>query len=49
MAFDAKAATVYCDATIAFPMIVAAIKQEGEDFAERKAMPKFSMGREPGQ
>ena len=46
VAFDAKAATVYCDATIAFPMIVAAIKQEDEDFAERKAMPKFSMGRE---
>ncbi|MFC1717084.1 deoxyhypusine synthase family protein, partial [Candidatus Poribacteria bacterium] len=35
VATDAMSATVYCDATIAFPMMVAALGEEREKFSDR--------------
>jgi deoxyhypusine synthase len=44
VAVDAKAATVYCDATIAFPIIIAALEEE--ELSDRRIAPRFEMGKE---
>ncbi len=46
VAVDASSATVYCDATIALPVIVAALEEKKEKFLDKRVVPRFSMGRE---
>ena len=45
VALDATAVTVYCDATIALPIIVAALEEHKEGSSDKRVMPRFSMGR----
>ena len=46
VAVDATAITVYCDATIALPIMVAAMEEEKEKLPAKRIPPRFSMGRE---
>jgi deoxyhypusine synthase len=46
IAFDAKAATVYCDATIALPIIIAALEEEKEELSDKRIAPRFEMEKE---
>lgn len=48
VAVDATAATVYCDATIALPIMVAALEGDKQEFSGKRVAPRFSMGRELG-
>ena len=48
LAFDATTATVYCDATIALPIVVAALEEEKEEFLDKRSTLRFSMGRDLG-
>ena len=43
---DATAATVYCDATIALPIMVAAMSEEKERLLDARVAPRFRMGRD---
>lgn len=45
IAVDASAVTVYCDATIALPVIAAALQEEREKHPGGRSMPQFGMGR----
>jgi deoxyhypusine synthase len=47
VASDAGTATVYCDATIALPVLVAALDENKKDYSER-VTPRFKMDRELG-
>jgi deoxyhypusine synthase len=46
VAVDAKAATVYCDATIALPIIIAALEEEKEELSDKRIVPLFEMEKE---
>lgn len=43
VASDAKSATVYCDATIALPIIVSALAEEMKDSPEKRSLPDFQV------
>ena len=46
IAADASAVTVYCDVTIALPIIAAALQEDNE--ASTRSIPQFTMGRDLG-
>ncbi len=46
VAIDATSATVYCDATIALPILVAALEEEKDQIKSKRAIPKFKMAQE---
>lgn len=46
VAIDATSATVYCDATIALPILVAALEEEKEQIKSKRAIPKFKITQE---
>ncbi len=46
VAVDAKAATVYCDVTIALPIIIAALEEEKEELSDKRIAPRFEMEKE---
>jgi len=48
VAVDASDVTVYCDATIALPIIVAALEEKSGKSSPRKIGPRFDMNRELG-
>lgn len=48
VAADATAVTVYCDATIALPIVVAALEEEKEALSDKRTAPRFTMSRQLG-
>ena len=48
IAVDASAVTVYCDVTIALPIIAAALQEDKEKHKYNRSVPQFSMGRDLG-
>jgi deoxyhypusine synthase len=44
IAIDASAVTVYCDATIALPIIATALQEERQKHPDSRQMPQFNMG-----
>ncbi len=46
IAVDARAATVYCDVTIALPIIIAALEEEKEELSDKRIAPRFEMEKE---
>ena len=48
IAVDASAVTVYCDVTIALPIITAALEEDKERHTYNRSVPQFTMGRDLG-
>ena len=46
IAFDAAAVTVYCDVTIALPLVIAALEQKATELSAERTPPKFRMERQ---
>ncbi len=49
VAVDATDATVYCDATIALPIIIAALEEEREKLSDTRVVPHFNGGKLNGK